>query len=258
MDHDDRPSYVRLARDGPVSVVTLDRPERLNAIGTALLADLHRALVEAQADTATGAIVLTGAGRAFCAGDDLKEFAEQAASAETVARTCDAIQQITRDIMFGPKLVIGAVHGYAVGGGFEWVLNCDLVVAADDLVALFPEMALGHFVTGGVTHLLPLVVGHQRAMELFVLGERHDARALQRLGLVNRVVPLADMLPAAMELAAQVASRSRRATALLKRVLTSGNGPQISAALEQERQAAMACFTDAETARRIAARSRPA
>ncbi len=87
--------------------------------------------------------------------------------------------------MFGPKLVIGAVHGYAVGGGLEWLLNCDLVVAADDLVAFFPEMQLGHFVTGGVTHLLPQAVGHQRAMELFVLGERQDAQALHRLGLVN-------------------------------------------------------------------------
>ncbi|HUP07269.1 MAG TPA: enoyl-CoA hydratase/isomerase family protein, partial [Caldimonas sp.] len=156
------------------------------------------------------------------------------------------------------KLVVGAVHGYAVGGGFEWMLDCDLVVAADDLVAFFPEMALGHFVTGGVTHLLPLAVGHQRAMELFVLGERQDAPALLRLGLVNRVVARADLLPTAMELARQLASRSPRATALLKRVLTSGNGPQISAALEQERQAAMACFADAETARRIAARGRGA
>jgi len=251
-------SYVELATQGPVSLVTLDRPERLNAIGTALLADLHRALVAAQADPATGAIVLTGAGRAFCAGDDLKEYADQAATPEAVARTCDAIQQITRDIMFGPKLVVGAVHGYAVGGGFEWMLDCDLVVAADDLVAFFPEMALGHFVTGGVTHLLPLAVGHQRAMELFVLGERQDAPALLRLGLVNRVVARADLLPTAMELARQLASRSPRATALLKRVLTSGNGPQISAALEQERQAAMACFADAETARRIAARGRGA
>jgi len=251
-------SYVAVTTDGPVTVVSLDRPERLNAIGTALLADLHRALVAAQADPATGAIVLTGAGRAFCAGDDLKEFAAQAASPESVAQTCDAIQQITRDIMFGPKLVIGAVHGYAVGGGFEWVLNCDLVVAADDLVAFFPEMALGHFVTGGATHLLPLAVGHQRAMELFVLGERQDANALLRLGLVNRVVARAEMLPTAMDLARQVATRSPRATALLKRALTSGNGPQLSGALEQERQAAMTCFADAETARRIAARSRGA
>lgn len=246
-------SYATLHTDGPISVVTLNRPERLNAIGSALMADLHDALINAQADVATRAIVLTGAGRAFCAGDDLKEFAEQARSPQSIAQTCESIQQITRDIMFGPKLVVGAVHGYAVGGGFEWLLNCDLVVAADDLIAFFPEMALGHFVTGGVTHLLPQLVGHQRAMELMVLGERHDAIALQRLGIVNRVVPAADLLPRAMDMAQQVAQRSPLATSQLKRVITSQINGQLAAALELERQAAVACFASAETAQRVGA-----
>lgn len=243
--------YVKLATQGAVSIVTLNRPERLNAIGAGLLADLHQALVIAQSDPDTGAIVLTGAGRAFCAGDDLKEFGEQVATHAAVVDTCERIQQITRDIMFGPKLVIGAVHGYAVGGGFEWVLNCDMVVAADDLVAFFPEMALGHFVTGGVTHLLPQALGHQRAMELIVLGERLNAPTLQGLGLINRVVPLEAMLGKAVELATQVAMRSRLATSQLKRVMTTQLGPQLIGALEHERQAAMACFADADTARRI-------
>ena len=245
--------YVTLEAQGPVSVVTLDRPERLNAIGAELLADLHQALVGAQADPDTRAIVFTGAGRAFCAGDDLKEFGQQAASNLAVVDSCESIQQITRDIMFGPKLVVGAVHGYAVGGGFEWVLNCDLVVAADNLVAFFPEMALGHFVTGGVTHLLPLAVGYQRAMELIVLGERQDAQALLRLGLINRVVSVEAMLPAALQIATELASRSSLATSRLKRVLTAQLHGQLISALEHERQAAMACFADAETARRIGA-----
>jgi enoyl-CoA hydratase/carnithine racemase len=254
MDKEEFPmKYVTLAAEGPVSVVTLNRPERLNAIGAELLSDLHRALVAAQADATTRAIVLTGAGRAFCAGDDLKEFGQQAASSIAVVDTCESIQQITRDIMFGPKLVVGAVHGYAVGGGFEWVLNCDLVVAADDLVAFFPEMALGHFVTGGVTHLLPLAVGYQRAMELIVLGERHDAQTLLRLGLVNRVVSTEAMLPTALELGRQVASRSPLATTRLKRLMTTQLHAQLIGALEHERQAAMACFADAETAQRIEA-----
>jgi enoyl-CoA hydratase/carnithine racemase len=242
-------SSVNLGTDGAISVVTLNRPERLNAIGGHLLADLHEALLQAQADPATRVIVLTGAGRAFCAGDDLKEFEQQAASPEVIARTCEDIQQITRDIMFGPKLVIGAVHGYAVGGGFEWVLNCDLVVAADNLVCFFPEMGLGHFVTGGVTWLLPQALGHQRAMELIVLGERQDAQALLRLGLVNRVVPLERMLPEAMALAREVATRAAGATTRLKRVLATQS--RLAAALELEKQAAMACFGDPETARRV-------
>ncbi len=248
-------SYATHHTDGTISVVTLNRPERLNAIGAALMADLHDALTHAQTEPTTRAIVFTGAGRAFCAGDDLKEFAEQAKSPQAIAQTCESIQQITRDIMFGPKLVIGAVHGYAVGGGFEWLLKCDLVIAADDLIAFFPEMALGHFVTGGVTHLLPQLVGHQRAMELMVLGERQDANALQRLGIVNRVVPAAELLSRAMDMARQVAQRSLLATSQLKRALTSEVNGQLVAALEVERRAAVACFASADTAQRVEARA---
>ena len=237
---------------GPISLVTLNRPQRLNAIGGRLLPDLHAALQRAQQDPETRAIVLTGAGRAFCAGDDLKEFGEQTQSPEHVAQVCADIQQITRDLMFGPKLVVGAVHGWAVGGGFEWVLNCDLVVAAEDLKCFFPEMQLGHFVTGGVTQLLPQALGHQRAMELIVLGEPLDARALQSLGLVNRVVPAGRVLDEALSLATQVAERASHATALLKKALTGQTGA-LEAALETEREAAMTCFSHPETARRIGA-----
>ena len=245
-------AFATHTQEGAVSVVTLQRPERLNAIGMELLADLHRALVQAQAHPSTRAIVFTGAGRAFCAGDDLKEFEQQTQGPESVAAVCEEIQRITRDLMFGPKLVIGAVHGYAVGGGFEWMLNCDMVVAADDLVCFFPEMGLGHFVTGGVTHLLPQALGHQRAMELLVLGERQSAANLQALGLVNRVVPRAQMLDTALALAAQVAQRSPLATSQLKRVLTTQAQHQLATALELERQAAQACFSSPDTAQRIA------
>src|SRR5215471_13189458 len=245
--------YVEQISKGAVSVVTLNRPERLNAIGSELLNDLHTALLQAQNDQTTRVIVLTGTGRAFCAGDDLKEFEQQSQDAASIASTCDNIQQITRDIMFGPKLVIGAVHGYAVGGGFEWVLNCDMVVAADDLICFFPEMALGHFVTGGVTHLLPRVVGRQRAIELMVLGERQSAADLMELGLVQRVVPKDQLLEAALELAEKTATRSSFATSRLKRVLTTQIEHQLAAALELERQAAIECFGSPETAQRIAA-----
>jgi len=246
-------SYAQHEIKGPVSVVTLNRPERLNAIGRELLRDLHQALVQAQSEPSSRVIVITGAGRAFCAGDDLKEFEQQTQDAASIASTCEAIQQITRDIMFGPKLVIGAVHGYAVGGGFEWVLNCDMVVAADDLICFFPEMGLGHFVTGGVTHLLPKAVGHQRAIELMVLGERQSAAALKSLGLVHDVVPKEQLLSAAMALAEKIASRSFFATSRLKRVLTSQIDHQLVSALELERHAAMECFGNQETAARIAA-----
>lgn len=243
--------YTTLHSVGPISVVTLNRPDRLNAIGKALLHDFHEAMVAAQADPDTSVILLTGAGRAFCAGDDLKEFGEQTTSSEVIASVCADIQQITRDIMFGPKLVVGAMHGYAVGGGFEWMLNCDLVVAAEGLVCFFPEMQLGHFVTGGVTHLLPQTLGYQRAMELMVLGDRLDAKQLMQLGLINRVVPPAQLMETAMAMAQTVAERSSFATSLLKKTLTSQLNPYLASALELEQQAAMACFGNADTAQRI-------
>lgn len=248
-------SFVLLTKDGTVATVTLNRPGRLNAIGVGLLADLHAALSEAQSDPAVNVIVLTGAGRAFCAGDDLKEFSEQAATSAAIAATCTAIQQITRDIMLGDKPVVGAVAGYAVGGGFEWLLNCDLVVAADDLVCFFPEMALGHFVTGGVTHLLPQALGHQRAFELMVLGERIDARRLLELGLINRVVPRDTLMESATALARDISSRAPHAVARLKRVMTRDARLTLGTALAAEEEAATACFAHPDTARRIAARN---
>jgi len=112
---------------------------------------------------------------------------------------------------------------------------------------------LGHFVTGGVTHLLPRCVGHQRAIELIVLGERQDAQALHRLGIVNRVVPPAELMPRALDIANRVAAQSALSTSQLKRVIHQGLGAQLGAALDLERDAAMACFASAETAQRVEA-----
>ena len=232
-------TYVSLERRGAVAIVTLDRPDRLNAISGALLADLHAVLDEANRDETARAIVLTGAGRAFCAGDDLKEFGDQALDP---AAHIEAIQQITRDLMLNGKPVVGAVHGYAVGGGFEWLLNCDLVVAADDLVAFFPEMAIGQFVTGGVTYLLPLAVGHQRAMELLLLGERQTAERLASLGLVNGVVPRAELLETAVAWASAIAERNPWSVARLKRLVTEELQGQLVRALELETAATVEAF----------------
>lgn len=142
-------SFVDFRKQGHIGTVTLNRPDRLNAISTTLASDLHDALFAVSADPDIRVIVLSGEGRAFCAGDDLKEFDLQTASDAATVRHIEAIQRITRDLMFCDKLVVGAVHGFAVGGGFEWMLNCDLIVASEDLVAFFPETEWGQFPTGG-------------------------------------------------------------------------------------------------------------
>lgn len=238
-------------RRGEVGIVTMNRPERLNAIGGTLLADLHQVLATAMADEAVGAVVLTGAGRAFCAGDDLKEFEIQTRDAAASEAHIRAIQQITRDLMFAEKPVVGAVAGFAVGGGLEWVLNCDLVVAADDLVAFFPEMDWAQFTTGGVTHLLPQAIGHQRAMELLLLGERQSAARLATLGLVNWVVPKAECLPKALEVAARLAQKSRFSVGRLKRLMTAELDDRLARALQHEERITIESFGRPEAAERV-------
>ncbi|WP_144107421.1 enoyl-CoA hydratase/isomerase family protein [Paraburkholderia sp. BCC1886] len=244
-------SYATVVNQGAVSVVTLKRPERLNAISGELLEDLHRTLEQANHDTSTSVIVFTGEGRAFCAGDDLKEFDRQSESDASIREHIERIQRITRDLMFNDKPVIGAIHGFAVGGGFEWLMNCDLVVAADDLVCFFPEMEWGQFVTGGVTHLLPNVVGYQRAMELWLLGERQSATQLLACGIVNRVVPHARMLDTALDLAQRVASRSNLSVSMLKRLVNQQMSSVLADSLDLETRAAITAFKSPDAALRV-------
>lgn len=244
-------SFVIYERKGSVGLVTLNRPERLNAIGTDMLADFERTLSEAINDDATAAIVLTGAGRAFCSGDDLKEFEQQSESEATVRAHIDAIQRITRLMLGCDKPIVGALHGYAVGGGFEWVLNCDLVVASENLIGFFPEMDWGNFVTGGVTYLLPQTLGYQRTFEMIVLGERQSATRLLQLGLVNWVVPQEEMLAKAFDVADKIASKSRTSVARLKTLINRDLGAQLWRAVELEEQATVEAFLRPEAAERV-------
>jgi len=246
-------SYATVSTRGAVSVVTLNRPERLNAISGELLEDLHLALDQVNQDAATHAIVITGEGRAFCAGDDLKEFDKQSENDASIRLHIDRIQRITRDLMFNDKPVIGAIHGFAVGGGFEWLLNCDLVVAADDLVCFFPEMEWGQFVTGGVTYLLPQAVGYQRAMELWLLGDRHTAQQLLALGVVNRVVTRELLLETALGLAQRVASRSRLSVSRLKRLVNRELSSTLAHSLDLETDATIDAFKSPDAAQRVSA-----
>lgn len=244
-------AFATLQRRGPIGLVTLNRPERLNAISRSLTRDLHGVLQEAAHDPSIKAMVLTGEGRAFCAGDDLKEFDLQTETPDTLQDHIDGIQQITRDLMFCDKIVVGAIQGYAVGGGFEWLLNCDLVVAADDLVCFFPEMEWGQFVTGAVTHLLPQAVGYQRAMELMVLGQRQSAGDLQRMGLANRVTGRDEMLDEAMRLAGIAASKSQFSVSHLKRLVTQQLHDQFHKALALEHAITIEAFKTPDAAQRV-------
>ena len=172
-----------------VRTVTLNRPERLNALNRELLDDLCAALDAALADEQVGALVLCGAGRAFCSGDDLKDFEDQTGGEAVTRSFIESIQTVTRRIVLGDKIVVGAIHGWAVGGGLEWTINCDLAVFAESAKCFFPEIKWGMFPTGGVTAILPRIVGLAKTRELMLLGESFGAAEALEMGLAWKVVP---------------------------------------------------------------------
>lgn len=239
------------AGDG-VCILTLNRPHRLNAIVPELLEDLIAALSTADRDPAVRAIVLTGAGRAFCSGDDLKEFSAQSTGEITTRRYIERIQDVTRAIVLGDTPVIGAIRGWAVGGGLEWTINCDFAIAAEGTRFFFPEISLGVFVTGGVTALLPRIVGLQRARELIMLGERFDAAQARDWGLIREVVPDVALMPEALALARRIAALPPGPVRDLKRILAR-HADSLEAALAAETDATVRGFLDPETAGRVAA-----
>jgi enoyl-CoA hydratase/carnithine racemase len=235
-----------------IRTIALNRPERLNAINPGLLADLRRALAEANADPATKAVILRGEGRAFCAGDDLKEFDQQAGTEAETRAYIESIQDITREIVLGDKMVIGAIHGWAVGGGLEWVINCDLAILAEGTRCFFPEVSLGVFVTGAVTTLLPRLVGLQKAREMILFGERFDAEAALEMGLAWKVVPEAALTAEAEAAARRIAELPEHAVRDLKHVLNRACMLDVEGAMALETEATLRGFLHPETAKIIA------
>ena len=220
--------------DQSIARVYLNRPHRLNAVVPELTAGLIAALQRA-GDEEARVVMLAGRGRAFCSGFDLKEPLVRESLLAT-RRRVDGIQEVTRAIRRFPGPVVAAVHGYALGAGCEFALGCDLVVAGQDAWFGFPEVSVGLSVTGGISRLLPLLVGPMRAKELLLLGERFDAAAAHELGLVNRVAPPGEHERVALELAARLAAQPPLALALAKQALDRG----VDCALEE----AMAAETD--------------
>ncbi|HSB87533.1 MAG TPA: enoyl-CoA hydratase/isomerase family protein [Ilumatobacteraceae bacterium] len=231
-----------------VRTITLNRPERLNAMNRALIDDVAIAFDDAHQDPRTRAIVFTGAGRAFCAGDDRREHVEPANEAEARDLVV-AIQRATKAIVFGQQPVVGAINGWAVGGGFEWAINCDVPIWAESAKGFFPEVSLNVFVTGAVTSLLPAMVGLVKAREMLFLGERYDAATLLELGVAWRVVPDAELLEQARGVAARLAALPALAVGAMKRVLNQTAFTSLVAALDHETEATVAGFMDPETTR---------
>jgi len=230
------PSLVLVEVADRVATVTLDRPEALNAISTELALDLAAALEPLATDPGVRAVVLTGAGeRAFCVGADLKQRAGFDDHGWFVQR--EAFRRGFAAVRRCPLPTVAAVAGFALGGGTELALACDLVVAADDATFGLPEVRLGLVPAGGGTQLLVRRVGRSVARDLVLTGRQVPAAEAHRLGLADRLVPRGQARAAATALAAEIAANAPTAVRMAKWALDVGADLSLEAAMEVEDQA---------------------
>jgi enoyl-CoA hydratase/carnithine racemase len=230
------------------ATVELNRPERLNAASPELVADFKELLQEAT--VLADVVIILGAGRAFCAGHDLKGDPLAPGSAEATVHLKN-IQDITR-ILRSPKIIsIAAVHGHALGAGLEFALSCDFVVADPNTSFGFPEVSVGLSVTGGISYLLPQAIGLPKAKELVLLGDRFTADAALNLGLITQVSPPGEAPMAADALAARLLNLPLGALSMAKAAFEDAYSLQVERAMEREVNNAQTTIDsmDAETAR---------
>lgn len=247
-ESDSPPASVSYESDDDVALVTLLRPERLNAVNMSLVEGLCDALERARNDEAA-AVVLTGAGRAFCAGHDFTQTPEP--DLDRARLNLERLQDVTRAIRAISAPVVAAVHGYALGAGCEFALTCDIVVAGPDAVFGFPEVEVGLAATGGISFLLPLLVGPGRAKELLFSGRRLGAEEAFALGLVTILAD--DAREKAIALAHEFARKPRAALGWAKHCLDNGPEGDIEAAYAREIDASLA-LRDSPEARLAAER----
>jgi enoyl-CoA hydratase len=228
-----------------VALVTIDRPEALNALSFQLLDELAAALEALDADPACRAIVITGSSpRAFASGADIRELAPQTYASLREGRRFEAWDRLA-----GIGLpMVAAVRGMALGGGLELAMTCDMIVAADDAKFGQPEIRLGVMPGAGGTQRLTRAIGKARAMEMILTGESIDARQAEAFGLVSRVVPPEATVDAALELAARIAAMPPLAVRVAKAAVLKAYEQGLRAGLADEREAFFQLFdTDDQT-----------
>ena len=230
-------------KDG-VLTLTFNRPDKMNALNRELRKALYEGLKAAEADDEVGVVILTGAGKAFCAGLDLKELGGETKSESTLQGTVtggpivEAFDNMT-------KPVIGAINGVAITGGFEVALACDVLIASTHARFADTHAKIGVLPRWGMSALLPRRIGLARAKEMTLSGRWVEAEEAAAIGLVNRVVPHAELRAATSELAGQIAGNPARAVVASLDLLDRGEGLSLTDALALEDEVAGAFQVDA-------------
>lgn len=229
---------IRVEQKGRVGVITLDRPKALNALNTQLMTEVVAAATAFDSDEGVGAIIVTGSERAFAAGADIREMSSMSFRDATVHALMGAWDR------FGTLRTptIAAVAGFALGGGCEVAMMCDIILAADTAKFGQPEINLGVMPGLGGTQRLTRAVGKARAMDLILTGRLIDAREAERAGLVSRIVPAADLLAEAMATAELIASKSLPAVYAAKEAVSVAFESTLAEGLRFERRAFYSLF----------------
>ena len=232
-------SPILTTRNGRVGVITLNRPAQLNALNDALMDALGQALLGLDADPDIGAIVITGSDKTFAAGADIAVMADwsymDVFQSGFITRNWETIRQVR-------KPVIAAVAGYAMGGGCELALACDIVIAAESAQFALPEIKLAMLPGAGGTQRLPRAIGKAKAMDMCLSARMLNAQEADRYGLVSRVVPDADLQATALKLATQIAGYSLPALMAIKESVNRAHESSLSEGILFERRALHARF----------------
>ncbi|HTF93605.1 MAG TPA: enoyl-CoA hydratase-related protein [Verrucomicrobiae bacterium] len=223
---------VIVEKDGAIAVVTLNRPQALNALSYALVKDLSLAMQELDQDNDVRVIIVTGGEKVFAAGADIKEMAERGPFDERIQERLAYRDKINRI----SKPVIAAVNGFALGGGCELAMSCDIIVAAEGARFGQPEVNLGIIPGSGGTQRLTHVLGKHRAMELVLTGDMLNAADAERLGLVNRVVPAELCLEEAKNIAKKIAAKPQLAIKAAKEAVLKSANTGLDEGLDFERK----------------------
>ena len=230
-------------KDG-LAMIKLNRPGVLNAMNKQLWLDFQEALEDARNDPEVKVLIITGEGRAFSSGADLKESKNR--SLEDYRDYLEALQEASRKIIRFEKPTIAAINGYALGSGYELALACDIRIAAEDAQIGSPEARVSSSVTGGAMRLIQDLIGPGKAREMLFTAWNIDGIEAERIGLVNRAVPASELMAAAREMAAEIARNSSFSIKMIKKGLQMSGEVSLEALMDYEVEACLACVSTKE------------
>ena len=231
---------IEVTTDGHVAVIQLDRPKALNALNNQMMSEVAQALTKLEKDDNIGCVIVTGSEKAFAAGADIKEMAD---NSYLDRYKHDAFTHNHCAIENFRKPIIAAVSGYALGGGCEIAMMCDIIIAADNAKFGQPEITLGVMPGMGGTQRLTKAVGKAKAMDMCLTGRMMLADEAERSGLVSRVVPLDDLMSTAKEAAAKIAAQSQPIAMITKETINTSFDTTLTQGIQFERRLFQSMFS---------------